>query len=62
MAQAQANIKKKYAVDNQSMGEDQVKDLLKQASKDNFKVMKELNKLNERAPPTKIAKAKQNLK
>jgi hypothetical protein len=44
------------------MTEEQIKNLLTQQSKDNYKTMKELNKLNERAPPTKIAKAKQNRK
>ena len=44
------------------MTEEQIKNLLAQQSKDNYKTMKELNKLNERAPPTKIAKAKQNRK
>ena len=42
------------------MDKDTVKKLQRLQSKDEFKAMKELNKMNERASPSMIAKNKQH--
>ena len=57
--QTLAGIERKYSIDG--MDKETVEKLQKQASKEQFKAMKNLNKMNERATPTMIAKRKQSI-
>ena len=54
------NIERKYSIDA-GMDAETVKTLEKKASKEQYKAMKDLNKLNERASPKMIAKRRQSL-
>ena len=55
------SIDRKYSIDATTMDAETVKKLERLSSKEKYKAMKDLNKMNERASPHMIAKRKQSI-